>query len=364
MTLEMALWRVDGDKPVRLRSTGMPSEAQLETLIENDASLLGQDLLIVGRQVATSFQTFVDLLAVDAEGAIHVLELKKDKTPREVVAQLLDYGSWVNGLSNHDIRQIYEEQNPGSVFDETFAERFGSAPPDEINTEHVLTIVASGLDASTERIVAYLNDVHGVPINAVYFRYYEDEGQRYLARTWLMPDNIEVITPSHSKSAKETWDGKSWYVSFGAFPGQRSWEDARKYGFVSAGGSTWFSRTLTKLPFDARVFVYLTGQANQHGCYVGVGSVTGPAQPIESATLIRDGQAVPFHDLDLEAQYTHPETDDPDNREWIVPVTWEHTVSGVDGVWQTGFFANQNSACKLRNKFTIESVLKNFKLMG
>jgi hypothetical protein len=29
------------------------------------------------------------------EGRIHVIELKRDRTPREVVAQILDYGSWV-----------------------------------------------------------------------------------------------------------------------------------------------------------------------------------------------------------------------------------------------------------------------------
>ena len=136
--------------------------------------------------------------------------------------------------------------------------------------------------------------------------------------------------------------------------------DARKYGFVAAGGAQWYSRTLTKLPVGARVFVFLPGPPK--GRYVGVGTVTGPAQPLESATVEIGGESRAFSTLDLEGTYTHPETDDPDNREWIVPVEWEHTVSGDDGIWRTGFFANQNSACKLRNKFTIESLLKDFDL--
>jgi RecB family endonuclease NucS len=54
---------------------------------------VGEPLLIIGRQVATSSGKVIDLLAADADGVLHVLELKKDKTPREVVAQVLDYGS-------------------------------------------------------------------------------------------------------------------------------------------------------------------------------------------------------------------------------------------------------------------------------
>lgn len=359
MTLEMALWRVESDKPVRLESTGMPQESQLEALVEKDSSLLGQDLLIIGRQVLTGFQKLIDLLAIDAEGAVHVLELKKDKTPRDVVAQLLDYGSWVQDLGNEDIRRMYADKNPGSAFDTAFAEKFGSAPPDEINAKHILTIVASSLDASTERIVTYLHDVHGLPINAVFFRYYEDGGQKYLARTWLRSESSESATTSHGKSVTEAWDGRSWYVSFGAND-NRSWDDARKYGFVSAGGGSWYSRTLAKLPVDARVFVFIPGPPR--GGFAGVGVVTGTAKPVESAQLIVEDETVPFTSLQLEKEYLHPETDDPDNREWVVPVAWERTVPADERIWQTGLFANQNSACKLRNKFTIESLTKAFDL--
>jgi len=76
----------------------MPTEARLEELVEAEPTILGQPLLIIGRQVVTSFGKVIDLLAVDADGILHVLELKKDKTPREVLAQILDYGSWVRSL--------------------------------------------------------------------------------------------------------------------------------------------------------------------------------------------------------------------------------------------------------------------------
>ena len=85
MPLDIGLWRLD-DGIQRLLPTGMPSEKRLEDLIETDPSVLGQPLLLIGRQVPTSHGKYVDLLALDGEGAIHVLELKRDRTRRDVVA--------------------------------------------------------------------------------------------------------------------------------------------------------------------------------------------------------------------------------------------------------------------------------------
>ena len=81
MPVEMGLWRVDGGQPIKTASSGVPLESQLEVLIEADPTILGTPLLLVGRQVPTRHGTFLDLVAVDADGAIHVLELKRDRTP-------------------------------------------------------------------------------------------------------------------------------------------------------------------------------------------------------------------------------------------------------------------------------------------
>jgi hypothetical protein len=358
--LEMGLWRVD-ENPVRLVPTMMPLESRLEELIQQDSTLLGTEVMIIGRQVPTDFGKFIDLLAVDSDGTLHVIELKRDKTPRDVVAQLLDYGSWVQGLDGSDIRSIYRVLDSSQEFDTAFAGRFGDAPPDELNADQVLTIVASSIDSSSERIVTYLNSSYGVPINVVFFHYFSDSGHSYLARTWLVNEAAaaaSVVATSRKKRQAASWNGVDWYVSFGEEANGRQWNDARRFGFVSAGGGEWYSRTLLKLPLGGRVFVCIPKRG-----YVGVGTVSGPARRADEAFLEVGGETRKFLDLKLEGHYLR-EDSAVEFAEYIVPVVWDQTRSSADALWKQGMFANQNSACRLSSQFTIDEVSKGFALPG
>jgi hypothetical protein len=333
-------------------------EERLEQLIESDPTVLGQPLLLIGRQVLTTYGKYVDLLGLDADGNLHVLELKRDRTPRDVVAQALDYGSWVQDLTNDDVREIYAAyasvRDVPAELDEAFAERFGGSTPETLNSAHTLTIVAAEMDSATERIVEYLARGYGVPVNVLFFAHYTDGDRSYLARTWLRDEapTPTATSPSKSRGKQEPWNGRDWYVSFGEGPGSRSWDDGRRYGFVSAGGGEWFSRTLRGLPLGARVFVHIPAVG-----YVGVGEVAGAPQAFDEAVLQIDGQDRRLRDLDLKGSYSHAiAAAGQDGREWIVPVRWTQTRPAAEAFWRTGLFANQNSACKLRAKFTIDEV--------
>jgi len=67
------------------------SEAILEDWLVGNTDGIVEDgrLLLIGRQVTTNLGTTIDLLAVDRQGDVVVLELKRDRTPRETLAQAL-----------------------------------------------------------------------------------------------------------------------------------------------------------------------------------------------------------------------------------------------------------------------------------
>src|SRR5687767_9604834 len=92
MPIEVGLWRV-GETLEPLTPARFDLESRLEDLIALDCSVLGSDLLIIARQ-QNAFGKRIDLLAIDPEGRMAIIELKRDKTPRDVVAQVLEYGAW------------------------------------------------------------------------------------------------------------------------------------------------------------------------------------------------------------------------------------------------------------------------------
>ena len=161
-------------------------EERLENWIESDISIIDPDLLVIGRQIETDFGGVIDLLCIDENGDLVIIELKRDKTPREITAQVLDYASWVMLLTPDKIQLIAEDYLKSSSFEDVYQEKFNQELPESINEEHVMLIVGSEIDGSSRRIISYLSEVYGVPINAVTFNYYKHGGQEYLARTFLI----------------------------------------------------------------------------------------------------------------------------------------------------------------------------------
>lgn len=359
MPIEFGLWRIDGEGYSRLSSTKLDDESRLEDLIVEDPNMLGRDLLIVGRQVHTDSGNRLDLLGIDVEGDLHLIELKRDRTPRDVVAQALDYASWVRELGYEDVVDIFESFDDDREFEEAFGEKFSTARPkgesgvpEDVNQSHTLTIVASELDAATERIIEYLSDEYSVPVNAVRFNYYEDDEREYVGRTWLI-DPQETTEPP---SKRESWNETDFYVSFGD-SSYRSWQDAREYGFISGGQGEWYSRTLGQLFVGARVFVHIPSEG-----YVGVGEVTREKTPVTEFEVDEDGETKSILDVDLDASRMDENADDPELREYLVGVEWKDTRPVKDAYWETGMYANQNTVTKLRNQYTLERLYEEFKI--
>jgi hypothetical protein len=338
---------------MRVDFSAIETERRLEDVLAQDLGILDPELLLIGRQVPTAYGGFIDLLAMDREGNLVVIELKKDRTPREVVAQVLDYGSWIASLEDDDIAGIFEDYlqkhrsgEKNTSLDEAFCNKFGeNVIPESLNESHELIVVAAELDNSTERIINYLTEF-GVAVNAVFFRFFKDGGGEYLSRAWLIaPEQAEAKVVDRRE--RLPWNGE-YYVSFGHRDDgtSRHWEDARKYGFISAGGGDWYTRTLNMLEPEGRVWVNIPQQG-----YVGVGKVLEGPVPAEKFTVTTDdGRQVPISELSLRGELCRPSDNEPGTEEQLVRVKWIKTVPVSQAVKEKGLFGNQNSAAKPRAK--------------
>ena len=215
MATRMSLWRLNSDgSATPVVEQTLAFEAEIESAVESAPELLGIDVLIIGRQTQTPSGP-LDLLALDGDGRLVVIENKRHRTPRDVLAQTIDYAAWVNTLAFEEVESIYAKYRASSGADsadlaEDFEEHFGE-PLDAIADTPRMVIVAAHLDDTTERMIDFLSDSFGVPVNAVLFQPFQGG---LVGRTWLRPDAVasrsggrrSVRSTASRDQAKQFWD--------------------------------------------------------------------------------------------------------------------------------------------------------------
>lgn len=202
MPTEIKLWQIEDDTPKPVSQDKLDLESRLEDWIRDDIGLVNDDLLVIGQQVPTDHTGEIDLLAMDSDANLVILELKRDRTPRDIVAQTLDYASHVQNLGLSEIHEIVSDADflGGNSLEEAFREKFEFDLPEFVNQAHRMYIVASSLDSATERIVGYLSETHGVDINVATFAYFDVGGQEMIGRSMLIDEEV-VQTRSETRAA-------------------------------------------------------------------------------------------------------------------------------------------------------------------
>ena len=255
MPEEIRLWEVHPDNPhgplQGVNEVRLDLEARLQSWVRRDPSVLADDLLVIGQEVPTDVGGFIDLLALDAEGTLVVVELKRGQTPREVAAQALDYGAWAHRASGEEIKAL-ATQLLGRSLDDAFREQFGTNLPDHLGESHRMLIVATRTDGRTERIVSYLSEVYNVDINVLSFSFFQTaDGREILGRTHLLePDQVEQRSqrrPGSKRLPNLTRD------QLRAEAERRGLEDAYDRLVDALNGRLLFGKTRSAASFRARL---------------------------------------------------------------------------------------------------------------
>lgn len=358
MPIRHAIWKV-GTQPQALAESTLPSETLLEEMIKKAPSILSDEWMLIGQQENTGYGGRIDLLAIAPDGSIILIELKRNKTPRDVVAQALDYASWVEKLRPEEIVAIYGRFAPGRDLAADFKARFKTELDEEsLNQAHQIVVVAASLDESTERIVQYLNE-RDIAINVLFFQVFNHGSEQLLSRAWLMdPVHVQVNATATKDDQSEPWNGE-FYVSFGRDP-NRSWNEAVKYGFISAGGGEWYTGTLRLLNPGDRIWVNIPGTG-----YVGVGAVTGKATPAAEFKVTTPQGEQLFMSVATEGAYHREYIDDPQKSEYFVAVEWQKSLETKNAIKEIGLFGSTHIVCRPKTqkwRHTIERLKDRFKI--
>ena len=193
-------WHIGPDaKPTRLQPGAIDLEQRLEDWLTGDIDIVASDILVISRQAHTAWGSRLDLLAIDREGNLVIVELKRDQTLRDTVAQAIEYAAWAATLSYEQVRELAARHfGSEDALEDRFQQRFGAELPETLNQAQRMLVVAPTIDDVTETVVNYLAEAFKMPINAVGFDVFGEPGNLTLVRHFVREPN-EVPTPSTSK---------------------------------------------------------------------------------------------------------------------------------------------------------------------
>ena len=200
------------------KETNIKLESYLESWLENSPWALVQEesILWIGRQTSANVEEstiFPDLLGVDAEGNLVIVELKKSKAPRDVVAQLLEYAAWAKELSDEQIQGIAAAYFQTVKKEMTLQDAFGEMFEDEIpalNRKLRLFVVAKEMPGAVLRVCRFLRTSHGMDINCLTVSTFQTESGEVLVNTEAKVGDEDIVAPKSARQAASQitrWSG-------------------------------------------------------------------------------------------------------------------------------------------------------------
>jgi len=185
--IKTKVWKVQQDVLREITPGGLDLEERIHKWIEYDLSIVLPNSILIGSKVKTDHGKELDLLAIDENGDLIILELKRGLTSREITTQVLDFASWAATLTINDLNEILLKRGETRSIIELISEKYGNDEEPNINENQKIYIVASEVDAITERICKYLAD-NGVKLNVVTFNYYKNGESELIAKNILVSE--------------------------------------------------------------------------------------------------------------------------------------------------------------------------------
>ena len=175
----MAWYEISDKKLTKYIKKPVNPEKELQDFIEKHPEIIGEDILILGRETKTARDKRIDLLGLNENGDVIIIETKKDKTPRDVESQILDYYRWVKDLKLEKLSEITKDyKNCGIRLYEKYESKYNKKLPDYVNQQQKLFIIAREIDDDTKEIAEDMVE-WGRNIFCMELNFYEKDGREF-----------------------------------------------------------------------------------------------------------------------------------------------------------------------------------------
>ena len=174
----MPLYEVTDEELVPFRRISSGSdlyEREIEDLMwDNIEAFTGDALFRVCRQPTLGTGGRPDIVALDRNGRVHVIEIKRD-IDRGQLAQCLEYAGWAKGTNLDELAGMFHEGQ--DEFFSAWTEFTESTSPQLVSNSPRLTLVARDFDDRTAGALDFLTDSN-LPISVLRVTVYEDQERR------------------------------------------------------------------------------------------------------------------------------------------------------------------------------------------
>jgi len=223
------LYKVKGKRIEKINQTKLKQEEileqDLEDWIEQDPTVLGEELLIIGRQVRIpDVNDRIDLLALDTNGNLVIIELKRGKLKDPVDMQSLRYASYVSRweydeiekqANNYFLEKGEKEFNLNEKFEE-FCLTAGIEEIPDINQDQRIIIVGSKLKEKLGSVALWLRE-HSIDIKIIEVSLFKDDENLFLLPQIIIPipttEKYELGKYVSRKDRPWITNGEEWHLN-------------------------------------------------------------------------------------------------------------------------------------------------------
>ena len=162
----------------------------IQEWIDGNPDILGEELLIIGKEVILGSNIRLDLLAIDRKGNLVVIELKRDFSGSSVDWQAIKYASYCSAFTDDEILTTYQTYLDKKEIHKNAKEEIENFINDEIealNQEQRIFLVSREFHSDVASAVLWLNE-KGLDITCIKIDpFITDNNQLIIYPTRIIP---------------------------------------------------------------------------------------------------------------------------------------------------------------------------------
>lgn len=184
----------------------------IQEWINSTPEILGEALLIIGKELILPSGKRLDLLAVDKQGALVVIELKRDDSGTDVEWQAVKYASFCSSFTQDDIYKYFAEYLGTDADDAQFTiEEFINCEPEDLNQRQRIILVSKEFHSEVISAVLWLRESE-IDVECIRLSPHRDtEGNLFINPEIIipLPEAKDYIQKKESKQKEQRRLGKS-----------------------------------------------------------------------------------------------------------------------------------------------------------